>query len=376
MSEKIVEPKPSTTVLWIDFLRGIAALGVVFHHLLSTTWSGFFLATRSSNVIDQLCAYLSLPSYYGGSTVILFFIISGFCIHYPYAGKQHLKKWDLRTYSLRRFLRIYPPYFACTIAALSIVALTGSSNCRFDPAQLAETIFMVQNYHLGNIEADPVLWSLPVEAEFYIMYPLLLTCWSNYGSKKTTLAVAVISLAATISGIAGWAYASLNFAQYWLIWFSGALLAERIRNKSDLALRNIHVVLMVAAGLTAALLHLRFAAGEIWSCGLFYFLVVCLGIKSPKITKWLQSGSARPFLSLGKISFSLYLIHYPVLFACGTGFCFLSGAKPTNYLLCCLFSIPVCIGAAALFYSLVEKPAHSLARKIAGTKFDPSTPIT
>ena len=68
-------------------------------------------------------------------------------------------------------------------------------------------------------------------------------------------------------------------------------------------------------------------------------------------------------LHLGKISFSLYLIHYPLLQVCGLEWEKQFGSKPSNFLITLAFCA-LTILIANVFYLLVEKPSHLLARRL------------
>ena len=68
-------------------------------------------------------------------------------------------------------------------------------------------------------------------------------------------------------------------------------------------------------------------------------------------------------LHLGKISFSLYLIHYPLLQVCGLEWEKQFGSKPDNFLIPLAFCF-ITILIANVFYLIVEKPCHLLARRL------------
>jgi peptidoglycan/LPS O-acetylase OafA/YrhL len=77
---------------------------------------------------------------------MLFFLVSGFCVHYPYAAGA--RSLDLCSYSKRRFLRIYPPYFAVVILCiLTEWGLRHYFNQNTSSASTVfKTVFMIQNY--------------------------------------------------------------------------------------------------------------------------------------------------------------------------------------------------------------------------------------
>src|SRR4051794_24338586 len=100
----------------VDFLRGFAALAVVFHHAL------FYDAPPSNPPGYFRVAYSIL--HHGQLGVPLFFVISGFCIHlnwarrYAESGQQGL---DFLRFWKRRFHRLYPPYFIALYLSMGLV---------------------------------------------------------------------------------------------------------------------------------------------------------------------------------------------------------------------------------------------------------------
>ena len=93
----------------IDVLRGVAALGVAWFHSRVDLWVGFREINANPDgysPIDRWLSLLSLPVSQLGSLVMLFFVLSGFCIHLPLAGKG--RSPDLASYAIRRGFRLYP----------------------------------------------------------------------------------------------------------------------------------------------------------------------------------------------------------------------------------------------------------------------------
>src|SRR5258708_4205637 len=95
----------------IDYLRGIAAMGIAAYHVRVPLWTGWreiASAPEQFSLFDRCVAWLSIPAPFLGSLVMLFFVISGFCVHLPQAGAA--APLNVPRYVWRRFFRIYPPY--------------------------------------------------------------------------------------------------------------------------------------------------------------------------------------------------------------------------------------------------------------------------
>lgn len=163
----------------IDYLRGIAAMGVVVYHARVPLWVGFgeiASAPERYSAFDHTVAWLSVPTPLLGSLVMLFFVISGSCVHLPQAGS--VSPLDLRKYIVRRFFRIYSPYLAAVVLTALLEWAGPSGLPETSVRRSLDSMLMVQNYTAfgdtlgpGQLPANPSLWSPPVEMELYAVYP-------------------------------------------------------------------------------------------------------------------------------------------------------------------------------------------------------------
>ena len=210
---------------------------------------------------------------------------------------------------------------------------------------------------------NPSLWSLPVEVELYLVYPLLLWFWRRAGTARMLLCVALTSAGAAGVLLAGHDWPMGNFAKYWIIWASGAVLAEWMRTNTLPAWRAWHgwlaaaaLVLVVtarASGVPMGVEHF------IW--GGIYFLLMLWALNRPQALAVVPLQARRAARFLGDISYSLYLVHFPVLMAIGAAWVSIFGHKPVNVLVplaASLAPIPV----AYVLWRLVERPSREYGR--------------
>src|SRR5689334_15029951 len=353
----------------IDDLRGLAALGVAIYHVRIPLWVGWHDITAQPerfSVADRVFGWLSAPVPFMGNLVMLFFVISGFCIHWPLAGNA--RELKLSAYAIRRFFRIYPAYL---IAVLISWVIGASLHVPDTNQRLLPSIAMMQNYFgpdvafesMRQIQTNWALWSLPVEMELYAVYPLLLLALRRASPNLTLLGTLLISLPAAIfAERKGWP----TFAPYLVIWFAGAWLAEQWRSrKLQPPPLGIGLAAIVALGFGCAIeaTH-RFAAWEHLAFGAFYFWLVWLVLTRPQ---WWQPFIPRAASSLGWLgarSYSLYLLHFPLFYLVGAFWVARFGDKPHSFLIplaAVVFILPV----VALFYALIERPSHLFAKRIA-----------
>jgi peptidoglycan/LPS O-acetylase OafA/YrhL len=354
-------------VEWLDFLRGASAFAVVLFHVRVTMWVGLRAMGADYSTLDRAAALITLPFPFFGTAVMLFFIVSGFAIHYPYAAVDASFAW--RPYVIRRFLRIYPPYLVAVLA--TVLAERGASalaTVTVSPwPKVAASAVMAQNYiaPAGQMIGNPSLWSLPVEVELYIAYPLLYWFWRRAGTARMLLCVALVSASAAGALWAGHDWPMGNFAKYWIIWVSGAVLAEQVRRRTLPRWRARYAWLGAAAIVVAAAAR---AAGvpfgfEHFLWGGIYFLIVLWGLNQKAPLGRIPAGLVRPVLFLGNISYSLYLIHYPLLLAIGVWWIGRFGHKPVNVVVPLVTSLAP-IPPAYLLWRFVERPLQTWGRTL------------
>lgn len=141
----------------LDFLRGIAILLVLGHHI-------YFQPPLSPLEIGLFGWWL-----FGGWTgVDMFFVLSGYLVS-SLVFNEYLKRGsiDPRNFLIRRGFKIYPGYYFFLLTTIPLLLLLRVS---WQPINLLHEALFVQNY-LGGIW--PHLWSLAVEEHFYIAFCLL-----------------------------------------------------------------------------------------------------------------------------------------------------------------------------------------------------------
>lgn len=270
--------------------------------------------------------------------MIVFFVISGFCIHYPYARSLQIP--SLSSYLVRRYLRIGIPL---------MVAIGMASALKV-------------NLSLFN---DSILWSLVAEVVYYGLYPSLLVGRRKYTSWAPLIlgSVGMALVLASTNPTAG-NYPSYGNWLNWVLglpcWLSGCWLAERVQ-KREMPLatssRSIWIWRLSIWGLATICSILRFHSpmGYPWTLNLFAVAVVfwlaqeiahCMAAPFPRWLEW-----------AGTWSYSLYLVHLlslPVYHRLEI--------PNLGYFLNWVFLILVVLLCSYLFYLLVELPGHFVAR--------------
>ena len=355
----------------IDFLRGLSCIGVLLYHVRVDLWIGWWRITsypQEYSSFSKAMAWLSIPAPFMGYAVVLFFLISGFCIHYPNTSGNARVSW--KTYLIRRFWRIYPAYFAALLmsAGISYLCLILWGDKDWDVSKIFRVATLTQNYPPGNGQflSNPSLWTIPLEMEFYLLYPLaFLFLASNRNYILCFFAFGMCGLSILIS-YQGYQWLSFTALFLWPCWLLGALIAKLHRNHK---LKQFNLgYLLSATGLSlGAALMSRYQHWETWtqyfSWTAFYsfFFIFCLS-HSGLLNRIIGNRLMKAVSWIGKISFSLYLIHFPLFRLFGYLHREIFEEKPANFLISLFYLLPVIL-MAWLFFRWVEDPIHQWSKK-------------
>lgn len=288
----------------VDAWRGLAALGVVCYHLGVRVGSDFDL---------------------GHACVMVFFVISGYCIA---ASTDSCKRNKVGPggYMWRRVRRIYPPYFfsLCFFAATRLVkfGVGSGSQLSTSPVIWINNLTMTQWLNLifhptWHPFDNPTLfvagyWSLNYEEQFYLVMGLVMF-GTTYFKKRMLAPIVALMLCSFVWNLPhSFTYHGF-FWEYWVSFALGALVFNRlckIQNRKGSA--------SIDLGILALLLFssYRYYASNTWSARWLYtewiltstFALMLIYLRSWD-TKFRNSGFGAALGTLGLISYSLYLTH-------------------------------------------------------------------
>src|ERR1700722_8867813 len=172
-------PAAGSRLAWLDVLRGVAALAVVFNHF------GYFLPPVVKNSVYQWIN----PGDYG---VFVFFLVSGYIV--PASLER---KGSIRTFWLSRVFRLFP-LFVVAIGAVFLLHPFGYTTFVSDQQHPVATVlahsFMLNNF-LGVTPMINVMWTLSYEMVFYLLITALFTVGVHKRSGRIALVFAIGALA-------------------------------------------------------------------------------------------------------------------------------------------------------------------------------------
>ena len=356
--------KNSDRIPIIDFLRGLSCLGVLLYHVRVDLWIGWWRITsypQEYSSFAKAMAWLSIPTPFMGYAVVLFFLISGFCIHYPNTSGNARLSW--KTYLIRRFWRIYPAYFVSLLltAGISYLCLILWGDKTWDVNKIFRVATLTQNYPPGNGQflSNPSLWTIPLEIEFYLLYPLAFLFFASNRCSLLWLFAFGISGICILLSYQGYQWLTFTVLFLWPSWLLGAFFAKLYRDQKLEQIKLGYLLPLVGLTLGIALIS-RYQNWETWTqysaWTAFYsfFFIFCLshtGFVNRIIGIWLMTAVSW----IGKISFSLYLIHFPLCKLFGYLHREIFEEKPANFLISLFYLLPVIL-FAWLFFRWVEYP--------------------
>ncbi|SDJ84884.1 acyltransferase family protein [Microbulbifer yueqingensis] len=287
---------------------------------------------RALAVLPVVFAHAGLPGFSGGYVgVDVFFIISGYLITGILLREIRQGRFSLADFYERRARRILPALFAVLAActALSWFILPPDLLEGYARSVLA-TVLFVSNFWFWRSSGDyfgqaaewePLLhtWSLAVEEQFYVFFPLLLCLLAGKRMGTVIAAVAVLSLcslaaSAWFTSAQPQAAYFLTFTRIWELGLGALLAAGALPGSRQRAL----VELVAAAGLVAILYSVVAydaatpfpGVAALLPCGGAVALIWAGAQGRPAATRLLSSPV---FVGIGLVSYSLYLWHWPVL---------------------------------------------------------------
>ena len=349
----------------IDGLRAVAVIAVILFHLNDNWLPGGFLG------------------------VDIFFVISGYLIGGILYRELSTGTFSLKRFYLRRMRRILPAFFAVVVFTLIVGAqlmVPGSDEWNTARSSAKWSVFFGGNffsalntdYFTPTVEVQPLnhLWSLAVEEQFYFIYPLIL--WAIMGIIKRILPPASSSLTRCINVVLT-ALAIASFALAFLpISLHGTALVPYYLPHLRFGELLIGAILAVAV----AQGNLQPSAKTATFVGSLSILVLiaCLVLPFPNTTPWFPGfaaalpciasagiiyAGARPYwfasalshravVFVGKISYSLYLWHWPLLAFAH----YALGRELSNTVLAAAALLIVLLSLAS--YYLIEQPLRHL----------------
>lgn len=323
---------------------------------------------RAIAVLVVVAFHAGLPVPGGFVGVDVFFVISGYVI-----AAMLQREWmatgriAFARFYVRRFKRLTPALALTVLVTMMISAFVLSP---LGPQQAAArtglgALFLASNAVIATItggyfdapaEGNPLLnmWSLSVEEQFYLLFPLLLVI--GWRRRRVVTTVTLVTCASFVAAMLG----TRGYGGDWLGFYSPLTRAWEFGVGALLALRGVHLRSRSAA--LAGILGIAALMASLWLIdartpfpGVWTLLpviataaLIASGTSEHRISRWLSSA---PMTKLGDWSYSIYLWHWPAIVLAGIAFPDVEG-----------IAIYAAIGSlvpALVSYRFVEEPIRN-----------------
>ncbi len=307
----------------LDGFRGFAVLLVVALHLpLAVTWYLFY---RPSGWMRPF----RIPSG-GGYGVDAFFVLSGFLITAILLSDQARNgRVRFAAFYRRRALRLLPALV--TFAVIYVVYEWATSlPSAHEPSSMLSVVFYYSNTWLHRVPMSPGLghlWSLAVEEQFYLVWPLCLSLFLGLRRRVTPTVIILVTAIALIAARRAYLW---DHGTSWLPLYTrlatrgdamlvGCLLAQLwVRRK--LPKRGIQLAGWVALGYFLYIVRVGLSDSFLYRGG-YTLVAFAIGLILLAIleTNWMVNRllTLRPLRAIGRVSYGIYIWHFPIFSAVG-----------------------------------------------------------
>jgi peptidoglycan/LPS O-acetylase OafA/YrhL len=368
---------------FVDALRGYAILGVIIVH--------------TSQRVTELPVWLARVSAEGAIGVQLFYVISAFTLFYSMSYGHENEKNHFINFFIRRFFRIAPAFYI----ALVYYLWSGGFGPRYwlgdalsiTAGNILSTVCFLNGWNPYWINSIvPGGWSVAVEMMFYMTMPLLYMTIINM--RRAIILTFVLAVSGYFLNIFMLGHPFIGYSRLWneyiFFWFpnqlpvfcSGIVLFYLLKNKllthhgQKSSVQPRQSALLILLSLTAIIYYL--IGGSTFGIPSHLLYSVCFVMFAYGIGTYQSKILVNRFINyLGRISFSAYLIHFPLvgravqLVKHGIKMPLMHASvelpAPLEYALIFIVTMLLTAFFAAVTYTYIEKPGIAFGKKIIST---------
>ena len=348
-------PRPTVHLRGLDGIRGLAALFVVVHHCFLSSYAGYPRMTGP---------WWAGWMIYGHLAVVVFIVLSGFSLALAPA-RRGWRLGGLGRYAHRRAWRILSAYWPALVLSVVMAYLfvpqpgEGLPNARS---------VVVYGLLLQDITSAPspngAFWSIAVEAQLYVLLPLLVLIARRWGLAVVLTAVTVPVLAiGVLAPSVRLVDLFTRFTPQLAIGFTAGVVAAGLVH--DERWRRLPFLALSVAAAVPPLVTIVLE-GSTWTVEHYFWVDLAVMPAIALLLAAIAAGRARrlsgaldvrPLRSLGGFSYSLYLIHAPIVVAVAALVVVPRVGHGTSALFWMLIiAVPVSLVASRLFAAVFDLP--------------------
>lgn len=342
----------------LHYLRGISALLVVFLHY------NFVLPDYAQKYVTT-----------DGVGVDTFFIISGFIITYATQKTETVKE-----FAVKRLFRIYPLFIMVWIIASLTIYIDSSWKDLIKSLLLFHNDYNYRNAPAYGFNLMGTPWTLTYEIYFYTIF-----CGAIAISQKHRVAICSASIFIIVVGmqlifnhefsLSSQTSAKLFISAWWMVpvkilsttilfeFIAGMLMAEAFLKITLKFSKAVTCFIVMASVFSIVTIISTIGFGPVGLFGSFW-ISLPLFIAAVSLDKYGYKFKSTILNNAGNISYSLYIIHFPVMIYFRQTFFEKHQLTDTQRFACYVLMILLCYIAANIAHILIEKPAIKISRKI------------
>lgn len=308
--------------MYLDLIRGISAILVVMEHLSSRLFVGYG-NVENQNIFTMVLYLLNIL---GGPAVIIFFVLSGLFISRSVIKAISEKKWSWRGYLINRLSRLYIVLIPALLMTLTLDFIStnyfeydGYNTNSENLLSFLGNLFYLQNIVVNVYGSNAPLWSLNYEFWYYMLFPILILLLFSKRNWK-------LRFFYFLSIILIFSLMNSRMDSYLGVWLIGTcvLILPRINQLIKgfvpiLAFILLLVIIPMRPLMMTGRLFTNQWTEDLLMVDLFIglafglFIYTLLHIVSDKVKHVNYTRLTKISKLLAGFSFSLYLIHYPII---------------------------------------------------------------
>jgi peptidoglycan/LPS O-acetylase OafA/YrhL len=353
-------PPAATTrarLVGLDGIRGLAALFVVLNHIFLRAFPGY--------PVDH-APFWAAWFIYGRFAVVVFIVLSGFSLTVS-PVRSGWRLGPTTRFAYRRAWRILPPYWSALLFSLLMTWFVLAQPGWAVPNGKSVVVYglLIQDAADAPIP-NRAFWSIAIEAQLYIVLPLLLLLVRRISAMAMVAMVAaiVVTVGVLAPHVALMNTALIRFTPDLAVLFAIGVMAAGVVGASERRKSwPWHWLALAAAAPVVALIAWK---GSVWTIDNLFWVDLAWGpaigclvaaVATDQPRPLVRVLDTRPLRSLGSFSYSLYLTHAPIVIAVSYGV--IAGRVPPgvpSFLVMAAILIPLTVTFARLFAAVFEIP--------------------
>ena len=306
-------------------------------------------------------------SFFGSEGVTIFFCLSGYLLSRLLIKEfNETGKVSVRSFYIRRILRIWPLYFCYIVFCLAAAPFLGNQAVRREEIlSLITFTYNWQQIYTGESRGMPaILWSISVEEQIYLVLPLLILLFSRWGFKSLAFTLILMGLITRVFFYANNLPMYRNTFSY-MSTIGIGMLYSIYESKIKISYGQRRLIINLALGVLVAAYIVCFES--IFSVGAFkivafdftamaavFLLIIFKGGESRSF-----GAALKPFAFLGRRTYGMYIFHWPILGLLVSKNIFFSSVTGITFM-GLVFAFLLVVSIASISYKFLEKPFLNL----------------